>query len=140
DDVGFDGRVVQSTVDDARLLPGLNRALLCSTAGSRIVAVVPPVDAFGGEPAAEGLSGTELVLVVDLIAVAADRADGTPRAVEEEGLPAIDISASGEPRVTIPPVSPPVELVTRVLKAGDGELVTPGATVTVEYIGVDWKS
>ncbi len=142
DEVGFEGPPVQTTVDDAHLVPGMMKALLCSPQGARIVAVIPPVDAFGdGTGFGEAVSGDDpLVIVVDLVAVAADRADGVPQDLDEESLPSVAIGASGEPRVRIPPVSPPTDLVTRVLKVGDGDLVTKGATVTVEYIGVDWKS
>jgi len=142
DAVGYDGHHVQATVDDATLLPGMKKTILCSRAGSRLVGVIPPEDGFGvGTSAPAGVSPSEsIVVVVDLVAVAADRANGEPQDVDDETLPAVTVGASGEPRVSIPPKAPPKELVTRVLKMGSGELVTEGAKVTVEYVGVDWKT
>jgi FKBP-type peptidyl-prolyl cis-trans isomerase len=79
------------------------------------------------------------VLVIDVAAVAADRATGERQEVMDS-LPRVDIAATGEPQVTIPPKSPPAMYSSTVLKLGEGEQVAEGDTVTVEYLGVEWAS
>ena len=57
------------TLFAGQLLPGLEKALIGQKMGSRVLAVIPPKDAFGssGNPQA-GIKGTDtLVFVVDLI-------------------------------------------------------------------------
>lgn len=141
DTVGFDTPYSQATVDETSLLPGLQKALLCSATGSRVVAVVPPSDAFGEEGNEQhGIAaGDSIVFVIDVIAVAAERADGEPQPVTD-GLPLVEVGATGEPQIVIPPKSPPATFSATLLKKGDGEPVAQGATVTVEYRGVIWSS
>src|SRR5690606_9746186 len=51
---------------------GMESTLLCATAGSRIVGVIPPTDGFGeaGAPDVGLETGQSLLLVVDVITVA----------------------------------------------------------------------
>lgn len=141
DTVGYESPYAQVTLNDTSLLAGLEKSLLCATAGSRIAAVVPPVDAFGDRGNEKyGISASDsVVLVIDVIAVAADRATGEHQAVMDS-LPQVHVAATGEPQVTVPPKSPPTTYSATVLKLGAGEPVAAGATVTVEYLGVEWSS
>ena len=59
----------QPTLFAGQLLPGLEKALIGQKMGSRVLAVIPPKDAFGasGNPQV-GIKGTDtLVFVVDLL-------------------------------------------------------------------------
>jgi peptidylprolyl isomerase len=50
-------------------------------------------------------------------------------------------TASGDkPKVTVPKGDPPKKLVIKDLKKGDGPVVRRGDTVTVHYVGVDYKT
>jgi FKBP-type peptidyl-prolyl cis-trans isomerase len=141
DVVGYETPRSQATLDRSSLVAGFEDALLCSHAGARIAAVIPPTDAFGdagNERYGIGASDS-VVLVVDLIAVAADRATGEPQPVIDS-LPGVHVAATGEPQVSIPPSAPPAGFSATVLKKGGGDVVADGATVTVEYVGVIWGS
>ena len=141
DAVGYGSPYPQAPVDDTSMLSGMRQALACGQAGSRLAVVVPPIDGFGSAgDTRHGIAPTDsIVLVIDVVAVAADRADGESQPAPE-GLPAVEVGATGEPRITIPTESPPGGLTTAVLKLGDGEAVTEGATVTLEYRGVVWET
>lgn len=141
DAIGYDSPPSQVVLNGTSLVAGLEKALLCTAAGSRVAAVIPPGEAFDGRGAEQhGVSAEDpVVLVVDLIDVAADRAHGERQPVRDS-LPRVDVGATGEPQITIPPQSPPTTYSATVLRKGSGEEVTAGATVTVEYRGVVWSS
>lgn len=141
DQVGYDGDHVQAVVGDDTLQQGFLRAIACSAAGSRIAAVIPAEEAFGPDGAEQfDISGmSSVVAVIDIVAVAAKRATGEKQPVTDS-LPKVNLGGTGEPRITIPPVSPPETLRSALLKRGDGEEVQEGSLVTVEYVGVVWKS
>jgi FKBP-type peptidyl-prolyl cis-trans isomerase len=141
DVVGYDSPFPQATVDETSMLAGLRLGLACGQAGSRLAVVVPPVEGFGagGDPQ-HGIGPTDaIVFVIDVVAVAGDRADGENQPAPD-GLPAVEVGATGEPRVSIPALPPPGDLTTAVLKLGAGEQVTEGATVTIEYRGLVWAT
>jgi peptidylprolyl isomerase len=63
----------------------------------------------------------------------------TPAAGSVAGKPCVAVSGplpSGAPEVPVKTGPPPTTLVKEDLKKGDGDVVKPGATVTVDYIGV----
>lgn len=142
DAVGYEGaEFTQATVDEVALMPGLAKALLCASTGARIAAVIPPVDAFaeaGNEQFGIGPSDS-IVFVIDVVAVAGDRADGEPLP-PVEGMPEVELRETGEPMIDIPDAAPPAELTVALLKEGDGAIVGQGETVTIEYTGVIWES
>lgn len=141
DSSGFDSPYSQVVLDGTALVAGLEKALLCTTAGSRVTAVVPASDAFGASGLERyGIEGeAPIVLAIDLVDVAPDRALGERQAVMDS-LPRVEVGATGEPQVTIPPRSAPKEYSATVLKQGAGDVVAEGATVTVEYLGVEWQT
>ncbi|MHB1172881.1 MAG: FKBP-type peptidyl-prolyl cis-trans isomerase [Lacisediminihabitans sp.] len=137
------GSAAPVTLSKTKLLPGLYKAVLCSTVGSRIVAVIPPVDAFGSTGSTSlGIAATDsIVFVIDVVSVTTvlPKADGVPQA-PETGLPTVTLAKEGTPTVTIPKADPPTTLTIAVLKKGTGKTVTDGATVTVHYLGVLWAT
>lgn len=118
----------------AKVLPG-------QKVGSRVLMVAPPADGFGDE----GLSGmvfpTDTVMfVVDIIDSLAPMAIADGKAVTQApdaNLPTV--SGGKAPKITVPKVDPPADLVTKVLLQGDGAAVKPGETIVAEYLGVLWR-
>jgi peptidylprolyl isomerase len=141
DAVGYRTPPAQAVLDGRSLVAGLEDVILCSNAGSRIAAVLPPEETFGGTGSEQyGIEASDsVVVIVDVVSVAADRAVGEEQAVMDS-LPEVHVGATGEPQITIPPKTPPTTYSATVLKRGDGVEVTPGATVTVEYRGVVWAT
>ncbi len=89
------------TLFAGQLLPGLEKALVGQKIGSRVLAVIPPKDAFGksGNPQA-GIKGTDtLVFVVDLIKSFARRTRQPP----VSSSPAAAARCPRSPRPRAPP-------------------------------------
>ena len=126
---------VPLTLDETSLLPGFFAALVCQRIGSRVAAVIPPADAWGdvGNQAL-GVGGKEsILLVADLLEI-----DSLPVPADwTKDVPSIEW-AGDMPTVTIPDVDAPSDLRLIVLRKGDGEVVPAGASVTVDYLGVNW--
>ncbi|WP_235929054.1 FKBP-type peptidyl-prolyl cis-trans isomerase [Marisediminicola senii] len=142
---GYDEEGTQRfTLDAEQLLPGLLKAMSCSTAGERVAAVIPPVDAFGdtGNEALAVGAEDSLVFVIDVIEVA-EPVEALPRAEGEavdpvEGLPTVELAEDGEPTITVPATEAPTELLIEPLIIGDGDVVESGDNVTVHYTGMKW--
>ncbi len=139
---GFGGATPASfTIDtEAEQFAGISKALTCSTPGTRLTIVVPPVDGFGeeGVPALE-LSGSEsLVFVIDVLEVQSPPEPVTP-SEWTEGVPEVDLGVT-PPVVTLPEGGAPDELVLAVLEQGDGDVVSDDATVLVDYQGTSWQT
>lgn len=134
-------------LDPQQFITGIVNTLECSTAGSRVVGVIPPDEAFGEEGSAQlGVEpGQGLVLVADVVSIdpPADpplaRADGEDQP-PQEGFPTVELDDEGRPTVTIPDTAPPTELKIAVLKQGDGAVVETGDDVIVHYVGMNWVS
>ena len=99
----------------------------CATAGSRIVVTVPASS-----------SGAAQVYVIDVLDVTA--ADAWCAVTEPSGdFATVEFSAEGVPTITIPATDPPEGVQLEVLTEGDGAVVEPGDSVTVNYTGVKWS-
>nr|WP_218869057.1 FKBP-type peptidyl-prolyl cis-trans isomerase [Leifsonia psychrotolerans] len=135
---GADAPATALTVDSTKYIPGLVKALTCSVAGDRVVAVIPPADGSGS--AKDG----SIVFVIDVKKVAAPpvvlaKANGVDQPVVA-GLPTVKLAADGAPTITIPKTAPPATLTIANLKKGAGTIVAEGDTVSVEYTGVIWAT
>ena len=121
-------------------LPGLTKALTCASVGSRVVAVVPPADAFGeeGNESLDIAPEDSLVFVVDVQRAFPARADGAPR-LTRDGFPAVVLAPDGRPGITVPKTDPPESTQVEVLKEGSGQVVESGDRVVVNYTGVLWN-
>jgi len=129
-------------------IPGMESALHCATAGSRIAAVIPPAEGFGdaGIPEVGLEPGQSLLFVADVMSIeptpsaAPQGPVDLPTPAEWTGtVPAVDLAAD-PPTVAIPEAPAPTELVLTVLEEGDGEVVPNPATFTVDYVGVSWDT
>ncbi len=134
-------------VDEAQFLVGIVKTLECSTVGSRVVGVIPPVDSFGDAGSSDlGVApGEDMVFVVDIVSIkppvepALPKADGVDQPATD-GFPTVVLDDTGRPTVTIPDTAPPTELGIAVLKLGDGATVAAGDDVTVHYEGINWNT
>ncbi|GAA2223524.1 FKBP-type peptidyl-prolyl cis-trans isomerase [Herbiconiux moechotypicola] len=135
------GTQLQLTVDSSQYIPGIVKAVNCATVGSRVVAVIPPADAFGdtGNDSLGIGAGDDMVMVADIEAIVPTRADGVDQPAQD-GFPTVTLDDTGAPTVAIPSTDAPTDLQIEVLKKGDGATVGDGDSVTVQYQGVIWGS
>jgi peptidylprolyl isomerase len=139
---GDKGTPVQIAVDESRVLPGLVKTVECAKIGSRIVGVLPPKEAFGTQGNSQfGIGAKDVVVfVVDVLGVAATKADGKPQPAPA-GFPTVKLAADGQPTVTIDKdAKAPDTTMIGILKQGDGATVASGDTVTVQYQGVNFRT
>jgi peptidylprolyl isomerase len=134
----------EPTLFAGQLLPGLEKALIGQKMGSRVLAVIPPKDAFGSSGNAQvGIKGTDtLVFVVDLIKNFAGNASATGQQVSSGGgtLPKVTATAGAAPKIKVPSAKPPAKLVTKVLVKGTGPAIKANQTVVVQYVGAIWRT
>jgi peptidylprolyl isomerase len=121
---------------------GLSKALACSQVGTRVVGVIPNSEGFGNRASEAGLGASDvIVFVIDVkgfVAKPLAEATGTP--VEPtEGFPTVEF-VDGNPNVTFPEGPVPTEYGLATLIQGDGDEVPEGATVVVNYEGVNWNT
>jgi peptidylprolyl isomerase len=133
-----EGQQAQFVLNEAAFIPGLVKTIECSTAGSRVVGVVPAAEAFGENGLADfGISaGDSVVFVVDVVSVEEQL---TP-AAWTDGVPEVERDGDGIPTVTLPDGDAPTELKEAVLEKGDGATVVSGDSVTVDYQGISWNT
>jgi FKBP-type peptidyl-prolyl cis-trans isomerase len=127
------------------LLPGLSKALIGQKVGSRVLAVIPPADAFGSTGNSEiGVGAKDTVIfVVDMLKTFINTA-GVPGKQTSNGggtLPTVVAGAAGKsPTITIPKTAAPKTLEVKDLIKGTGAKVTKGQFLVVQYTGVNWRT
>ncbi|WP_286277321.1 FKBP-type peptidyl-prolyl cis-trans isomerase [Naasia aerilata] len=136
-----DDQPVTFAASATQLLPGLAKTIGCAKVGSRVASVIPAAEAWGADGYADvGVkAGQSLVAVIDIESLVPTRAWGADQPAEE-GLPAVTLAGDGTPSIAIPSTAAPADLKIAVLKKGDGDAVPDTATVTVQYLGVDWET
>jgi FKBP-type peptidyl-prolyl cis-trans isomerase len=125
-------------------LPGLKQALTGARMGSRVVAVLPPKEAWGTSGNSQiGVQGTDTtVWVVDLQQTYAPNASATGQHVTNGGgkLPSVSAAAAGtEPKITMPTSAPPANLTVTTLLKGTGPKLVSGDLVLAQYVGAVWR-
>jgi len=149
---GTSGKVIDETyssqatgfdVGDTTLITGLRKALTGVKEGSRVLAALPPAEAFGEQGNSQiGVAGTDTVLflfdVVD-IATKLDQAQGTD-VKPKSGLPTVTWEAGKQATITMPKSTPPKDLVIQPLIEGKGAKVEQGDTAVVTYTGALWRN
>jgi peptidylprolyl isomerase len=144
--IGYEGvDPVPFPVDvSSAMLGGVSYTLLCTTVGSRVVGVIPAHQAYGPEGAPQyGLEpGAPVIFVADLQAILPPPAPPLARVTgalkdAPEGYPDITYDMSGKPTVTVDfdTVARDFQMF-RVID-GSGQEVYSGATVLVQYHGVN---
>ncbi len=140
------GATTAFQLKNSSILPGMIKGLKCSPAGSRVVAVIPPADAFKSAGSQGlGVKGTDsLVFVFDVVKVMSPvkvlpKANGAAQK-PVAGLPTVKLAPNGEPTVTVPKAVAPTDLRIADLEKGTGTTVKSGDTVTVHYTGLIWAT
>lgn len=140
---GAEAPTADLAVDESLYIEGLVRAINCSVEGDRVVAVMPPADAFGatGEESFGVGADDSIIFVIDInsVVIVPSQAWGEPQEAEK-GLPTVALAKDGAPTITIPKGDAPTELKVSVLKKGDGAVIAAGDTVSLEYTGVIWAT
>jgi len=135
--------VVRVLLDETAALPGLVDTILCSTAGSRVVGVVPAEEAFGsaGQPDLGIGPDDDVVFVVDVLALIPLQAVGEVVAVPDD-FPKLTLgfNAEGRPTVQIPKSDPPGITTAATLLEGNGAVVAAGDEFLVQFQAVNWRT
>ncbi|MHA7986403.1 FKBP-type peptidyl-prolyl cis-trans isomerase [Rathayibacter sp. CAU 1779] len=120
-------------------IPGVQKALLCSQAGSRIV-VTGTVGQILGSQQQSGLpSSTTVVAVTNVTKAFLARANGAPRPAQP-GMPTVVLAPNGQPGIKIPSHDAPTTLKTAVLKQGSGAELKKNESAVVNYTAVTWSA
>jgi FKBP-type peptidyl-prolyl cis-trans isomerase len=133
------------TLFTGSLLPGLETALEGQKVGSRVLAVIPPKDAFGTAGNSEiGVGANDtVVFVVDMVK-SFDNNQGVPGVQTSDGggaLPTVKAGATGKgPTITIPKTPAPKTLQVKTLIKGTGPVVKKGQYLVVQYTGVNYRT
>jgi len=129
------------------LLPGLETALVGQKLGSRVLAVIPPKDAFGTSGnSSEGIGANDtLVFVIDIGSTfATGSVPGTQASNGGGALPTVTAPAAGStagPTIKIPAkTTAPKTLQVKTLIKGKGAKVAKGQDIAVQYTGVIWRT
>ncbi len=132
------------TVIGGTMLPGLETALIGKKVGSRVLAVIPPADAYGTSGNSQlGITGTTtLVFVIDVLKSYSDTMSASGTQVSSGGgsLPTVAAKPGSAPTLTFPSSSPPSGLVTKTLIKGSGPEVAKGDYVIAQYTGYIWRT
>jgi peptidylprolyl isomerase len=132
------------TLFAGQMLPGLESALIGQKIGSRVLAVIPPKEAFGSSGNSQiGVKGTDtLVFVIDMVKSYSNTA-GVPGTQTSDGggaLPTVTSAAGKAPVIKIPSGNPPKTLQVDPLIKGTGPVVKSGQEILVQYTGVIWRT
>ena len=129
------------------LLPGLETALVGQKLGSRVLAVIPPKDAFGTSGnSSEGIGASDtLVFVIDLgTTFTTGGVSGTQTTNGGGALPTVTAPAANStagPTIKIPAkTTAPKTLQVKPLIKGTGAVVKAGQDIAVQYTGVIWRT
>jgi FKBP-type peptidyl-prolyl cis-trans isomerase len=129
------------------LLPGLETALIGQKLGSRVLAVIPPKDAFGTTGnSQEGIGAKDtLVFVIDLDSTFPTASvPGTQSTTAGGTLPTVTAPKAGStagPTITVnTKTTAPKALQVKTLITGTGAKVKSGQDLAVQYTGVIWRT
>jgi len=125
----------------------LQSALTGHKLGSRVLAVIPPADAFGSSGDAQaGIGGSDtLVFVIDMLSTfSTSGVSGTQTSNGGGALPTVTPPAPNStvgPTLKIPAkTAPPKTLTVKALIKGKGAVVKKGQEVAVQYTGEIWRT
>lgn len=142
---GEDNRLLASSFNQGapasfplnQTITGVGKALRGHKVGSRVVASVPPEEAYGPNPPGGMTAEDELVYVVDVLGTFPPSAAGKGGSGVLDG---VEITgASGErPVISLPGGAPPAGLRSRILRRGAGAATRAGQLLVVQYEGKVW--
>jgi FKBP-type peptidyl-prolyl cis-trans isomerase len=133
------------TLFTGTLLPGLATALEGQKIGSRVLAVIPPAQAFGaaGNSSIGVGPNDTVVFVVDMLKTYTntDGVSGTQTSDGGGALPTVKAGAAGKgPTITIPSTAASKTLQVKTLIKGTGPVVKKGQYIVVQYTGVNYRT
>jgi peptidylprolyl isomerase len=133
------------TLFTGTLLPGLETALIGQKVGSRVLAVIPPKDAFGttGNSTIGVGANDTVIFVVDMLKTFDNTAGVSGKQTSDGGgsLPTVTAGAAGKgPTITIPNTAAPKTLQVKTLIKGTGAVVKKGQYLVVQYTGVNYRT
>ncbi|MGH3207461.1 MAG: FKBP-type peptidyl-prolyl cis-trans isomerase [Trebonia sp.] len=129
-----------------QLLPGLEKALVGQKLGSRVLAVIPPADAFGTSGnSTEGIGASDtLVFVIDMISTfTTGSVSGAQTSNGGGALPTVVAPASSTAGPTIKidtKATPSKKLQVKTLIKGAGAVLKKGDDIAVQYNGYIWRT
>lgn len=135
-------KAVSLTLDKTQEIVGLFKAVQCSTPGSRVVAVIPPTDAFGtsGQSTLGVGAKDSIIFVLDVNSVKLPTKT-TVLDAPDSTFPKVTFdSKTGAPTIEKPSGTQPKDLKIAYLSKGTGKTVTAGDSVTVNYTGAIWNT
>lgn len=135
---GLDSVTNVSTWTDA--IPALEDALMCASAGSRVLVGLDSEELGDAGQALGVESGSSAVFVLDLRKVYLAAADGADQFNAGWGLPTVVRAPSGQPGIIVPDGPAPTETVVQVLKKGDGPVTTDQDSIRINYTNVSWQT
>lgn len=141
--LGKDGKALGSepvslTVGDTQMIKAFTAGVDCVPIGSRVVVAAPAKDMYGDQGNSQlGITAADsLVIVTDVIG---QKAPLVPQAWKKNA-PTVTFNAKGKPTLKLPDTKPPADLLLKVLKQGQGDVVKSGDTVTLDYQGTSWDT
>jgi FKBP-type peptidyl-prolyl cis-trans isomerase len=141
--LGKDGKALGSqqvslTPGDSQMIQAFTAGVDCVPIGSRVVVTAPAKDMYGEEGNSQlGITAEDsLVIVSDVIG---EKKQVVPEAWKKD-LPKVTFAADGKPTLKLPGGKEPADLLLKVLKPGDGDVVKAGDTVTLDYQGTNWRT
>jgi peptidylprolyl isomerase len=150
------GRPLTFTIGKGEVMEGLEQGVEGMEVGDRREMVIPP-DLNTGPGVPAGIPpNTRVIIVADMLRVQGGGEEEKPAKEEpsEEkssqeksgkksggaALSKAEASKIKKPKVTVPSGPPPKQLVEKDLKTGKGPTAEAGDEVTVQYVGVDYKT
>lgn len=146
------GKPLTFTVGNGEVMEGLEQGVEGMEVADRREMVIPP-DLNTGPGVPAGIPpNTRVILVVDLLRAQAKGEEEEEKPAEEKSqekagkksgggeLSKAEASKIKKPTVTVPKGPPPKKLVIKDLKKGKGATAEAGDEVTVQYLGVDYKT
>lgn len=134
-----EGKPFTFTLGKGEVIPGWEEGLEGIEGGDRRELVVPPDLTEGSAP--RGIpAGKALIFVVEPVPKKSS-SSGKPK---PKAKPKQDSAAKSppqrKPKVKVPSGPPPQKLVSKDLKAGEGQAAKAGDEVTVQYVGVNYRN
>ena len=143
-DTSFGHAPYAIALGQAKVIPGLDQALVGQKLNSRVELAIPPALGYGSTGYAQaGIKGTDtLVFVVDILEhfTGKDSAKGKVVPQNDASLPKVATNTDGKiPAITLAKgAKAPTKLVSNYVLEGNGPVVKGTDTLLVQYQGVLW--
>jgi peptidylprolyl isomerase len=138
-----EGKPFEFTLGKGEVIPGWEEGLVELENGDRRELVVPPSETEGAFP--KGIpQGHAAIFVVEAVPTKPLKAQkkkpaAAPKPAKESGQSGA-ASNKTKPKVEVPSGPPPKKLEIKDLEEGSGPAAKPGDEVTVQYVGVNYKT